>query len=395
MKMIPYGTQYIDQADIDEVIKTITGDYMTQGPRGSEFERKVADYHNCKYAVAFSNGTAALHGAYYASGIGIGESFVTSPITFVASANAGIYLGATPKFADIDPKTYNLDPEKVKEVLTDEVKVITPVSFAGYPVDLKKFREVVGDKRVIIHDAAHSIGAKFSGRNIVDYADMTILSFHPVKHIACGEGGMVLTNDKAYYDSLCMFRSHGITKDHQKLTQDVGPWYYEMQELGFNYRLTEIQSALGISQMNKLDQSIFTRNQIARDYFKELSKLDWITLPEPISKYDWLDDPQYTELKVKPSYLHSYHLFPLQLNERINRRDFVEYMQDNKIGVQVHYIPVHLQPYYKENYGFEVGDFPIAESFYSKEVSIPMFPTLTKEDFGYVVETIRKYKPKV
>lgn len=392
MMKIPYGTQYIDQTDIDAVIETLKSPFMTQGPKVKEFEEKVAAYHGCKYAVAYSNGTAALHGAYAASGIKKGESFITSPITFAASANAGLYVGAIPKFADIDPLTYNLDPYKVKEKLTDDVRVVTPVSYAGYPVDLKLFREIVGQDRIIIHDAAHAIGARFEGRDIVTYADMTILSFHPVKHIAAGEGGMVLTNSKELYDKLDLFRSHGITKDKLKLSKDEGPWYYEMVELGYNYRLTDLQSALGISQLAKLNHSLFMRNKIAEKYTTEFENVEWIGTPHPISDYKWLKNKQYNDLSEKPKFLHSYHLYSLQLSEDIDRRKFVEYMHEKGIMVQVHYIPVHLFPYYEKEYGFKAGDFPIAENFYEHEVSIPMYPTLGEENQDYIIKTIKEFK---
>ncbi len=391
MQVIPYGTQFIDQEDIDAVIATLKSPTMTQGPKVEEFEKRVADYLGIKYAVSFSNGTAALHAAYYASGIKKGESFITSPNTFVASANGGLYVGALPKFVDIDPVTFNIDTTKIKEELTDDVKVITPVSYAGYPVDLKEIREIVGSNRVIIHDAAHAIGAQRSGSNILEYADMAMLSFHPVKHVATGEGGMIITNSKEFYDKLMSFRTHGITKDPLSMEKVEGPWYYEMQELGYNYRLTDLQSALGITQMNKLDHSLFRRNQIAQKYFDELSTQDWLELPTPIDGLNWLTDEDFDQLKQKPKNLHSYHLFPVQITDKSKRKDFFNYLRKNNIFFQVHYIPVHLQPYYKREFGFKEGDFPIAESFYASEISLPMFPTLTSEQQDYIIKKIKEF----
>ena len=388
---IPYGRQFIDESDIHAVVETLKSDFMTQGPKVAEFEQVVAEYHGCKYAVAFSNGTAALHACYYASEIKIGESFITSPITFAATANAGLYVGAVPKFVDISLETYNLDIKLLDGVLTEDVKVVTPVSFAGYPVDLKSIREIIGEDRVLIHDAAHAIGAKFDGRNIVDYADMTVLSFHPVKHIACGEGGMVLTNSKEYYDKLILFRTHGITKNTEQLSKIDGPWYYEMLELGYNYRLTDMQSALGITQMEKLDHSLYKRNMIAREYIRLLNELNWIILPDVVSDLNWLDEEIYFDLDKKPEVLHSYHLFPIRLDESVNRKDFYEYLRSKSIFSQVHYIPVHTLPYYQDNFGFSYGDFPNAESFYNSEISLPMFPTLTEEEFNYIITVIKEY----
>lgn len=395
MKQISYGRQYIDEEDIKAVIETLQSDYMTQGPKVKEFEEKVAEYHGCKYAVAFCNGTAALHAAYYAVGLKAGDEFITSPITFAASGNGALYLGGIPKFIDIDKNTYNMDITKLKENITEKIKVITPVSLAGYPVDLKIIREIINksDKDIkIIHDAAHAIGARRDGRNIVDYADVTILSFHPVKHVTTGEGGMVLTNNKEYYKKLCLFRTHGITKNPDELENNQGAWYYEMQDLGYNYRITDMQCALGITQMDKLDKSLYERNKIAKYYEKELKDLEWLQLPLNYFDKEWLEDEKYQDLKNKPENLNSYHLYPVLLKDSKERKKFFDYMRENNIFVQVHYIPLHLMPYYRKNYGFKVGDFPVAEDYYSREVSIPMYPTLTQEELEYIIKTIKNFK---
>lgn len=395
MKTISYGKQFIDEDDIKTVIETLKSDYMTQGPKIKEFEDKVAKYHGCKYAVAFCNGTAALHAAYYSVGLKKGDEFITSPITFAASGNGGLYLGGIPKFVDIDKDTYNIDINKLSEVITEKTKVITPVSLAGYPVDLKTIREIIEktEKDIkIIHDAAHAIGALRDGRNIVDYADVTILSFHPVKHVTTGEGGMVLTNNEEYYKKLCLFRTHGITRDPKELLENHGAWYYEMQDLGYNYRITDMQCALGITQMNKLNKSLYKRNQIARFYEKELKDIEWLKLPLGYFSKEWLNNKEYEDLKEKPENLNSYHLFPILLENSEERKKFFDYMRENNIFVQVHYIPLHLMPYYRENFGYKKGDFPIAENYYSREVSLPMYPTLTKEELQYVINKIKKYK---
>lgn len=395
MKTISYGRQYIDEADIKAVIETLQSDYMTQGPKIKEFEDKVAKYHGCKYAVAFCNGTAALHGAYYAVGLKEGDEFITSPITFAASGNGALYLGGIPKFVDIDKDTYNMDITKLKENITEKTKVITPVSLAGYPVDLKAISEIInetGKDIKIIHDAAHAIGAKRDGRNIVDYADVTILSFHPVKHVTTGEGGMVLTNDEEYYKRLCLFRTHGITRNSEELIENHGAWYYEMQDLGYNYRITDMQCALGMTQMDKLDNSLYRRNQIAKYYEEELKDIEWLKLPLGYFAKEWLDDKKYEGLKEKPKNLNSYHLFPVLLENSEERKRFFDYMRENNIFVQVHYIPLHTMPYYKEKYGFKNGDFPVAEDYYSREVSLPMYPTLSKEELEYVMRRIREFK---
>lgn len=391
MDTIPYGTQFIDQNDINEVVEALRSPYMTQGPKVQEFEETVANYLGCKYAVAFSNGTAALHASYHVSGIKENEFFITSPNTFVASANAGLYVGAKPKFVDIDKETKNINVEKLSEALTEDTKVVTPVSYAGYPIDLKKIREIVGEKRVIIHDAAHAIGAKIDGRNIIDYADMTILSFHPVKHVATGEGGMVVTNSEEYYRKLKRFCTHGITKDPQELKNNEGPWYYEMLELGYNYRITDLQSALGISQMSKLNNSLYIRNKIADKYNKCLGELEWLEIPKPISNLSWVHEIDPSSIE-NLSNLNAYHLYPIQVKDPNKRKRLFCYLRNNGIMVQVHYIPVHLQPYYVENFGFKKGDFPIAESFYSREISLPMFPTLTEEQQEYVIEKLKEFE---
>lgn len=391
---IPYGKQNLEEDDLQAVIEVLKSDWLTQGPTINKFEKEVAKYHKCKYAVAFSNGTAALHGAYFVSTkTPLGKKhkqidnhierweFITSPITFAATANAGLYCGGTPQFVDMDMNTYCIDINLINDAITENTRVIAPVSYAGYPVDIKAIKQLAKVKEnnvCIIHDACHAIGAVRKGAGIADYADMTVLSFHPVKHIATGEGGMVLTNNKDYYDRLMMFRTHGITKEEEFLSvKNSGPWYYEMQELGYNYRLTDIQAALGISQMKKLDRSITERNRIAGIYNNAFNELKWITTPPRIDAAQGL---------------HSYHLYPVCLQKDISRKEFFEYMRYNNIGVQVHYVPVHLHPYYKRNFGFSPNQFKTAESFYDSEVSIPMYYGIKEDELNHVLDTIIKFK---
>ena len=389
MRPIPYGRHNIDDDDIKAVIETLKSDFMTQGPKVAEFEDKVAKYHKCKYAVAFSNGTTALHGAYFASGIGEGDEFISPAMTFVSSSNAGIYMGAKPILCDISMDTYNIDIEQIFCKITDKTKVITAVSYAGKPVDIKVIRQQLQELQkeiVIIHDAAHAIGSKYEGANVCDFADMAMLSFHPVKHVATGEGGIILTNNKTFYDRLTLFRTMGITKSPELMTECHGDWYYEMQSLGNNYRLTDLQCALGISQMNKVEASIRRRNEIATIYDEELKDIPLLT-PKNNFCRNWVKGGDMSQEKN----IHSYHLYPVLLQENADRKHFFDYMRENNVMVQVHYIPINFMPYYKENFGYKTGDFKNAENFYWREVSLPMFPALTESQQSYVIDVIKKY----
>lgn len=425
MNHIPYGRQCIDKDDEEIVIETLYSDYLTQGPKIKEFEDLVANYHNCKYAVAFSNGTAALHGAYYVStkfpfgkqGKILNEisryfvsknmsydeyeslkeqyfEFITTPLTFVASANAGIYCGGTPKLVDIDENTLCIDIAKIEAEITGDTRVITPVSYGGYPIDIKSIKELKKVKEnniCVIHDACHAIGAIYEGDGIADYADMTILSFHPVKHICTGEGGMVLTNNKDFYEKLLLFRSHGITKNSNEFLndseKDLG-WYYEMQELGFNYRMTEIQAALGISQMNKIDRFLYKRNILAKLY-EELLDIKWIKLPPSLNK-DWLDNLDYENLNIKPNTLHSYHLYPIIIDKIVDRKELFNYLRENGILVQIHYIPIHLQPYYSK-YNFDNNLLYVSNDVYDRIITLPMFYALEEEGIEKIICVLKKF----
>lgn len=383
-KKIPYGRHCITEEDIAAVVEVLKSDYLTQGPVITEFEKEIAQYHNAEYAVAFSNGTAALHAAYHALDVKEGDEIISSPITFVASTNGAVYCGAKPVFADMDPDTTCIDINKIEEKINSRTKVITPVAFAGYPVDLKRIREIADRHGCsVLYDAAHAIGSRYNGTFGMEYVDAAILSFHPVKHIAAGEGGMVLTNRKDVYEKLALFRTHGITKDPARLIKNDGPWYYEMQSLGYNYRITDMQCALALSQFKRLKENIKSRNRLAQRYKEALQDIKQIILPPDIG-FEYCTNE-------KCDNIHSYHLFTICISDKNERKRFVEYMHENGILVQIHYIPVHLQPYYKETYGYKLGDCPAAEEFYEREVSLPMYHTLTDEDQDYVIEKIREF----
>jgi UDP-4-amino-4,6-dideoxy-N-acetyl-beta-L-altrosamine transaminase len=381
-KIIPYGKQTITQDDIDAVVTVLQSPYITQGPKIPEFEQIVASYHGAKYGVAFCNGTAALHGAYAAIGIEEGDEVITSPNSFVATSNAAVYLGGRPVFVDIHKDTYCIDTEKIEERITSHTKAIAPVSFGGYPVNLMRIREIADKYDLkIVHDAAHAIGSNRGGSFGMEYADVAILSFHPVKHITTGEGGMVLTNDKDIYEKLLLFRSHGITKDEGLLTEHHGPWYYEMVSLGYNYRMSDIQAALGICQFERLQSNLVSRNHLAKYYEENLSKCEFLRLPLNVG----------FDASMDAGTIHAYHLYPVTLMNEKERRPFYDYLHSQGIMAQIHYIPIHLQPYYKNKYGYKKGDYPVAEQYYNTEVSVPMYHNMSEEDREYIVHTIWEY----
>ncbi|MGI6722060.1 MAG: UDP-4-amino-4,6-dideoxy-N-acetyl-beta-L-altrosamine transaminase [Anaerovoracaceae bacterium] len=387
MKKIPYGRQTVTEEDIKEVEKVLRSDYLTTGPRLNEFEKTIAEYHGAKYGVAFSSGTAGLHAAYNSLQIPQGKGILTSPITFVASSNAAIYCGLKPGFVDIDPETNCIDINKIESAITEDTAVITPVAYAGYPVDLGSIHAIAEKHGCrVIYDAAHAIGSRRNGTFGMEYVDLAVLSFHPVKHVTTGEGGMVLTNDETLYNRLKLFRSHGITKDPQLLINNDGPWYYEMQSLGFNYRMTDIQAALGISQFSRINQNLLSRNKIAKAYNDAFSDLGFLETP-PSLGFELLE----TGDAGKTENIHAYHLYTLHLCGAQERKAFYEYLHANGILAQIHYIPVHLQPYYRENFGFRKGDFPAAEKFYDGEISIPMYHNMPDENIEYVIEKIKEY----
>ncbi|MGF1587437.1 MAG: UDP-4-amino-4,6-dideoxy-N-acetyl-beta-L-altrosamine transaminase [Bacteroidales bacterium] len=386
-KPIPYGHHNITREDIEAVVNVLKSDFLTQGPKIKEFEEAFANYIGSKYAIAVSSGTAALHLSTLAINVSPGDKVITTPITFAATANCVLYSGGEIVFADIDPKTYLIDINKVEEHLKvapkGTYKGIIPVDFAGHAVDLEAFRELADYYGCwIIEDACHAPGGYFMDSKSVkqncgngNFADLAIFSFHPVKHIACGEGGMITTRNEELYKKLLMLRSHGITKESELFIENHGGFYYEMQELGFNYRLTDFQAALGISQLKRADEGLRRRKEIARNYDDAFKNHPNIKMPFT---------PIYGGFQ---SSRHAHHLYILEVEDRNN---LYEYLRKNNILAQIHYIPVHYMPYYKK-FGWKKGDFPFAENYYSKCISLPIYPTLASELQQFVIETIFSY----
>ena len=381
MKTIPYGRQQIDQDDIDAVVKTLQSDFLTQGPKVIEFEKKFAAYVGAKYAVAVNNATSALHLSVLSMNLKKGERVITTPITFAASANCARYTGAEVWFADIDPNTYLLDLNSVKKLVESKpkgfFKGIIAVDFAGLPINMEMFRAFADIHNLwIIEDACHAPGGYFTDSkgkiNFCgngNYADVGVFSFHPVKHIACGEGGMLTTNSKKIYEKLLLLRTHGITR--QDLGENHGKWYYEMKDLGFNYRLTDFQSAMGISQLAKNNKGVERRNEIALVYKKAFQgKLKFQDLP-------------------KGNY-NAYHLFIIQVSER---KSLYEFLRKHNILTQIHYIPIHTFPYYKR-IGYMDADLNNSEYYYSRCLSLPMFPSLKPEEQTFVIEKVLLFLEK-
>lgn len=374
--MLPYGQQWIDEEDIDAVISVLKSDFITQGPQISKFERAIAEYVDATFAVAFSNGTAALHAACFAAGIGAGDEVITTPITFLASSNSVLYQGGTPLFADIRNDTYNIDPRSIEKWITPKTKAIIPVDFTGQPVEIDAIN-IVAEKYhlTVIQDAAHSLGAEYDGRKVGSLADMTMFSFHPVKHITSGEGGIITTNDENYYKRLQLFRNHGMTKEPSDLLKNEGPWYYEMHALGYNYRMTDLQAALGNSQFRKLDKFVDRRKQIASIYNQAFEELYGVTCP-------------YQHEKANSSW----HLYVLRFDLTkfaVNRKVLFDALRAENIGVHVHYIPVYLQPYYQQ-LRYEKGTCPVAEHFYEEIITLPLFPKMVDRDVEDVINAVKK-----
>ncbi len=382
--MIPYGRQEITQADIDAVVTVLRSDYLTQGPAVPRFEELVATHVGATHAVAMNSATSALHLACLALGLGPGDLLWTSPVTFVASANCGLYCGAEVDFVDIDPRTYNLCPKalELKLVKAQKVgrlpKIVVPVHLCGQPCDMQAIQALglrYGFK--IVEDASHAIGGKYQGEIIGNgrYSDITIFSFHPVKIITTAEGGLALTNDAELADKMVLLRSHGITRDPVKMTHvPDGPWYYQQVDLGFNYRMTELQAALGISQMERLDDYVSRRHVLAKRYDALLRDLP-VTTP-------WQHPDSYSGL----------HLYVIRLQlDKIDKhhRAVFESLSEQGIGVSLHYIPVHTQPYYRQM-GFKIGDFPEAERYYAEAISLPMYPTMSESQQDHVVVALEK-----
>jgi len=373
-RMLPYGRHEVDEADIQSVVDVLRGDWLTNGPTVARFEHAFKEIVGAKDAVAFSSGTAALHGAAFAAGIEPGDEVITSPLTFLASANCVLYCGATPVFADVDPETLNLDPAAAEAALTPRTKAILPIHFAGLPCDMEAIHAIARLRNLtVIEDAAHALGAEIRGRRIGGLSHLTTFSFHPVKHITTGEGGMVTTNEPALADRLRRFRNHGI--DHE-VRQRQATWVQDMVALGFNYRLTDLQSALGLSQLRRLDGRLKRREEIAGRYQEAFAAM-----------------PEVTRAPTRPGTRHAWHIYPLRLNpERLcqDREAIFRALRAENIGVSVHYRPVHLHPYYRERLGTGPGHCPAAEAAFERLLTLPLFPRMTDADVADVIAAVEK-----
>ncbi len=374
---LPYGRQSIDEEDIKKVVKVLKSDYLTTGPEIDKFEQKISDYVGANYSVAFSSGTAALHAACFAAGVKKNDEVITTPMTFLASANCALYMGAMPVFADIDANTYNISPTSIQSLITEKTKAIIPVDFTGQPAAYDDILSIAKARNIpVIEDAAHALGARYKGRDVGSLCDMTMFSFHPVKHITAGEGGVITTNRKDYYEKLIQFRNHGMTRKVEQFSGiSHGPWYYEMQTLGFNYRMTDLQAALGHSQLNKLDHFIAKRKKYADMYNKAFEDVGEVIRPMMKSGCD-----------------SSWHLYILRLKlDQLTgtRKDVFEALTEENIGVNVHYIPVYWQPYYQQA-GYERGLCSVAEEVYEEIITLPLFPSMTKSDVKDVIKAVKK-----
>ena len=374
---LSYGKQLIDENDIKNVIDILNGDYLTTGPTVNKFEKMVCDYVGSKYAVAFSSGTSALHAACFVAGINSGDEVITTPMTFAASANCILYCKGKPVFADINPNTYNIDICEIEKKITNKTKAIIPVHFTGQSVDLDPILDLAKKYNlIVIEDAAHALGTKYKGRYIGSISDMTMFSFHPVKTVTTAEGGMITTNSKEIYEKLLLFRTHGITRNKDFMTnKNEGPWYYEQIDLGYNYRITDLQCALGISQMNKLDSFIKRRKELVRMYNEHLSSIEGIILQK---EEDFSDTSRHL------------YIIRLELDKfKVGRKQIFEALLAENIGVNVHYLPVYLHPYYQK-LGYKKGTCPNAESLYDSMITLPLYPAMSNNDFYDVMNALNK-----
>lgn len=374
--MLPYGHQQIDDDDIQSVVEVLRSDWLTTGPKVQEFEEVFAAYVGAKHAVTFSSGTAALHGAAFAAGIEPGDEAITTPLTFCATANCIFYQGAAPVFADVRPDTLTIDPAEMGNRITPRTKAVIPVDYAGHPADLDEILSLAEKHNlVVIEDACHSLGAKYKSRRVGSIAHMTVFSFHPVKHITTGEGGMVTTNDSQLAQRLRIFHNHGINSDaRNRMAQ--GQWYYEMVALGFNYRLTDIGCALGLSQLRKLDSNLARRREIAARYNEAFRDLPGVRIPE-----------------VSPCTNPAWHLYAIRFEQEAlgaSRAEVFAALRAEGLGVNVHYVPVHLHPYYETKFGDRRGEYPVAEKAYEQLISIPLFHGMTDADVHDVVTAVHK-----
>jgi len=371
-KMLPYARQLIEEDDIAAVVEALKNDFLTTGPLVEKFEKALARYTGARYAVAVSSGTAALHAAMYAAGIGPGDEVITTPLTFAATANSILYQGGIPVFADIEPETLNISPGEVEEKISPRTRAVVPVHFAGRPCAMAEILPLAKKHHLtVIEDAAHALGAEYGGKRIGSLGHLTVFSFHPVKHITTGEGGMVTTSDRRLYERLLLFRTHGITRKPGKWSRPEGDWYYEMQDLGYNYRLTDIQCALGLSQLGKIDRFLKRREEIVRQYDRAFK--GWGALQTP----GWPEDGR-----------SAWHLYVIRLaldKLRLGRREVFEALRAQNVGANVHYLPVYRHPYYQslDPGRYYEGLCPAAEAYYEQAVTLPLYPGMKDEDVDY------------
>ncbi len=374
MKFIPYGHQWIDEEDIEEVVAVLKSDWITTGPKIEEFENALCEYVGCKYAVAVNSGTSALDIAVQTLNLPRGSEIITTPFTFVATSNAVLYNNLKPIFADIEKETRNINPEEIRKKITDKTKAIIYVDYAGHPCDIEEIKDIAEESDLyLIEDASHAIGAEYKGKKIGNFADVTVFSFHPVKHITTGEGGVVVTNNKDFYERLKMLRNHGIDKSALDRFGPEAGWAYDLKFLGRNYRITDFQAALGISQLKKLDEFLRMREEIVRRYNKAFEAIPEIETP-------------IVKAYVKPAW----HIYTVLLNG-INRDEFFRKMRGRNIGVNLHYIPIYRFSYYQEHFNINSGDFPVTEEVFSKIVTLPLFSKMTEDEVLTVIETVKDF----
>lgn len=375
-RLLPYGRQLIEESDIAAVVETLRSDWLTTGPKVEEFEEAFAEFVGAKHAVSFSSGTAALHAACFAAGLKAGDEAITTPLTFAATANCVLYQDAAPIFVDVEPDTLNIDPDKVAEQITSRTRVVLPVDYAGHPASLQPILDLARQHGlIVIEDAAHALGGVYRNRRIGGIADITTFSFHPVKHLTTGEGGMVTTNNAGWAETLRRFRNHGISSDARK-RQAQAQWQYEMVMLGYNYRLTDIACSLGLSQLARLDENLRRRREIAARYSSVFERIPGVVPPA-----------------VRDDAKSAWHLYPIQVDPSkltVGRAEVFAALRAENIGVNVHYIPVHLHPYYRERFGDRTGLCPIAEKAYERLISLPMFHGMSDDDVDDVICAVTK-----
>lgn len=374
MDFIPYGLHWIDEEDINEVARVLRSSWITTGPKIKEFEDAICAYIGCSYSTAVNSGTSALDIAVQSLDLPAGSEIITTPFTFVATSNAIIYNGHRPVFADICPDTFNIDPEDIRRKITENTKAIIYVDYAGHPCDIRELKKIADEFDLyLIEDACHAIGAEYEQKKVGNFADMTIFSFHPVKHITTGEGGAVATDNKELHEKLSLLRTHGIDKNTMDRYGPDASWAYDMKYLGRNYRITDFQAALGISQLKKLDGFLDRRTELASKYYQLLGEIDFVRLPI-----------------VKNNVKHAYHIFTILLDDSINRDEFFKYMKSASIGVNVHYIPAYRHSYYINNFNIDRNDFPVTEDIFKRIITLPLFPGMDKIE--YIAKTIKEYK---